>query len=79
MTFQDQLHHLLHAVINWISKKQPKIESSLFGVKFVAMKKGMEKLQGLQDMDDGVTPNWAILHLHFLPDSGCKSLICDFT
>ena len=34
--------------IQWISKKQPKIETSFFGAEFVAMKHGMETLRGLQ-------------------------------
>ena len=36
------------ASIDWISKKQATIESSVFGAKFVAMKHGIEKLRGLQ-------------------------------
>ena len=36
------------ALINWISKKQPTIETSVFGAKFVSMKHGIEKLQGLR-------------------------------
>jgi hypothetical protein len=36
------------ALINWVSKKQPTIETSVFGAEFVAMKHGVEKLQGLK-------------------------------
>jgi hypothetical protein len=36
------------ALIDWISKKQATIESSVFGAEFVAMKHGIEKLRGLQ-------------------------------
>ena len=32
-------------LIQWLSKKQPKIETSVFGVEFVAMKHGMETLR----------------------------------
>ncbi len=35
------------ALIDWVSKKQATIETSVFGAKFVAMKHGVEKLQGL--------------------------------
>ena len=36
------------APINWISKKQPTIETSVFGAEFVAMKNGMECLRGIR-------------------------------
>jgi hypothetical protein len=36
------------APIMWFSKKQDNIETSVFGTEFVAMKQGMEALQGLQ-------------------------------
>ena len=36
------------ALIDWISKKQPTIETSVFGAEFVAMKHGIEKLRGLR-------------------------------
>ena len=36
------------ALIQWLSKKQATIETSVFGAKFVAMKLGMESLRGLQ-------------------------------
>ncbi len=35
------------ALIDWVSKKQATIETSVFGAGFVAMKYGIEKLQGL--------------------------------
>ena len=34
--------------MDWLSKRQPTIESSVFGTEFVAMKHGMEKLRGLR-------------------------------
>jgi hypothetical protein len=36
------------ALIDWVSKKQATIDTSVFGAKFVAIKHGIEKLQGLQ-------------------------------
>jgi hypothetical protein len=35
------------ALIDWVSKKQATIETSVFGAEFVAMKHGIEKLLGL--------------------------------
>ena len=35
-------------LIQWLSKKQAMIETSVFGAKFVGMKIGMESLRGLQ-------------------------------
>jgi hypothetical protein len=35
------------ALIDWVSKKQAIIETSVFGAELVAMKRGIEKLQGL--------------------------------
>ncbi len=35
------------ALIDWVSKKQATIKTSVFGAKFLAMKHGIEKLQGL--------------------------------
>ena len=35
------------ALIDWVSKKQPPNETSVFGSEFVAMKHGTEKLRGL--------------------------------
>ena len=36
------------ALIDWVSKKQPTIETSVFVAKCVAMKHGVEKLVGLR-------------------------------
>ena len=36
------------ALVQWLSKKQPTIETSVFGAEFVAMKTGMESLRGLR-------------------------------
>jgi hypothetical protein len=36
------------ALIDWVSKRQPTIETSVFGAEFVAMKHSIEKLRGLQ-------------------------------
>jgi hypothetical protein len=36
------------ACIDWVSKRQSTIETSIFGAEFVAMKHGMEKLRGLR-------------------------------
>ena len=36
------------ALIQWLSKKQATIESSVFGAEFVAMKQGVETLRGLR-------------------------------
>jgi hypothetical protein len=35
-------------LIDWVSKKQATIETSVFGAEFVAIKHGIEKLQGLR-------------------------------
>jgi hypothetical protein len=35
------------ALIDWVSKKQATIETSVFGAEFIAIKHGIEKLQGL--------------------------------
>ena len=35
------------ALIDWISKKQATVETSVFGAEFVIMKHGIEKLRGL--------------------------------
>jgi hypothetical protein len=32
------------ALIDWVSKKQATIETSVFGAKFITMKHGIEKL-----------------------------------
>jgi hypothetical protein len=36
------------ALVQWLSKKQPTIETSVFGAEFVAMRIGMESLRGLR-------------------------------
>ncbi len=36
------------ALIQWISKRQPTIETSVFGAEFVAMKHGIKALRGLR-------------------------------
>jgi len=36
------------ALIQWLSKRQPTIETSVFGAEFVALKNGMECLRGLR-------------------------------
>jgi len=36
------------ALIDWISKKQTTIETSVFGAEFAAMKHGIKKLRGLR-------------------------------
>jgi hypothetical protein len=46
---QDRIPDIFNmALIDWVSKKQPTIETSVFGAEFVAMKHGMEKLLGLR-------------------------------
>jgi len=37
-----------NALIDWVSKRQSTIETSVFGAEFVAMKHGMEKLRALR-------------------------------
>ena len=37
-----------NALVMWLSKKQPTIETSVFGAEFVAMKNGMEAIRGLR-------------------------------
>jgi hypothetical protein len=36
------------APLIWLSKRQPNVETSVFGAKFVAMKNGMETVRGLR-------------------------------
>ena len=36
------------ALVNWLSKKQAMIETSVFGAEFVSMKQGMEAVRGLR-------------------------------
>ncbi len=35
------------AMIDWVSKKQPTVETSVFGAEFVSMKFGIEKARAL--------------------------------
>ena len=35
------------AMMDWVSKKQPTVETSVFGAKFVSMKFGIEKARAL--------------------------------
>ena len=35
-------------LVNWQSKKQPTIETSVFGAEFIAMKNGIESVRGLR-------------------------------
>ncbi|KAL7525901.1 hypothetical protein ACHAWF_001556 [Thalassiosira exigua] len=35
-------------LVQWLSKKQPTVETSVFGAEFVAMKNGMECLRGIR-------------------------------
>jgi hypothetical protein len=39
---------LNNALINWYSKKQPTLETSVFGAEFVAMKIGIETVRGIR-------------------------------
>ena len=36
------------APVTWLSKRQPTVETSMFGAEFVAMKHGMETLRGIR-------------------------------
>ena len=36
------------ALINWLSKKQAMIETSVFGAEFVVLKQGIETIQDIQ-------------------------------
>ena len=42
------LIYLNQALIAWYSKRQPTVESSVFGAEFVALKNGMEAIRGLR-------------------------------
>jgi hypothetical protein len=37
-----------NALVDWLSKRQPTIETSVFRAKFVAMNLGIERLQGIR-------------------------------
>ena len=39
---------LNNAIIQWLSKRQPTVESSVFGAEFVAMKHGIETVRGIR-------------------------------
>ena len=52
------------SLINWYSKRQFTIETSVFGTEFVAMKVEVETLCHLiQFEDDGYSNIWTLLHL----------------
>jgi hypothetical protein len=36
------------ALVDWLSKRQPTIETSVFGAEYVAMKQGIERLRGIR-------------------------------
>ena len=55
------------ALIDWFSKKQPTIETSVFGAEFVAMKNVVEKLRGLRYK----------LRMMGVPISGCSYVYGD--
>ena len=42
------LIHVNTALVQWLSKKQSKVETSVFGAEFVAMKEGIDALRGLR-------------------------------
>ena len=48
------------SLINWISKKQPTMETAVFGAEFVAMKHSVETLRGI----------WYKLHMMGVPIAG---------
>jgi hypothetical protein len=56
-----------NALIDWLSKKQPTIETSVFGAEFVAMKHVVEKLRGLRYK----------LRMMGVPISGCSYIYGD--
>ena len=55
------------APIAWLSKKQPTIETSVFGAEFVAMKHGIEALRGIRYK----------LRMMEVPISGPSYIFCD--
>ena len=84
------LIYINSALIDWLSKKQSTIETSVFGAEFVAMKTGLDRLRGLRyklrmmgvDIDG---PNYisgdnmSVIHNTQRPDSVLKkksSSIC---
>ena len=51
MTWQSRTGYFIfinNALIDWLSKKQATIESSVFGAEFIAMKNGVEALRGIR-------------------------------
>ena len=42
------LIYLNNALIAWHSKRQPTVESSVFGAEFIALKNGMETVRGIR-------------------------------
>ena len=51
LTMQSRTGFIIYmnsAPITWFSKRQPTVETSVFGAEFVAMKQGMETLRGLR-------------------------------
>ena len=42
------LIYINSALIDWLSKKQSTMETSIFGAEFVTMKTGLDHLRGLQ-------------------------------
>jgi hypothetical protein len=61
------LIYVNNALIDWLSKKQPTIETSVFGAEFVAMKHVVEKLRGLRYK----------LRMMGVPISGCSYIYGD--
>jgi len=55
------------ALIDWISKRQATIETSVFGAEFVAMKHGIERLRGLRYK----------LRMMGVPVEGCSYIYAD--
>ena len=52
------------SLINWYSKKQSIAETSVFGAKFVAMKKNRNVVSNLiQVEDDGHSHIWGLIYL----------------
>ncbi len=84
------LIYINSALIDWLSKKQSTIETSVFGAEFVAMKTGLDRLRGLRyklrmmgvDIDGPnyiYGDNMSVIHNTQQPDSVLKkksSSIC---
>ena len=43
----ENLIYINSVLIDWLSKKQSTIETSVFGAEFIAMKMGLDRLRGL--------------------------------